>query len=337
MSKTRIEWTARWHGDELLPGYTFNTWWGCTKVSRACSNCYAERWARRMGHEVWGAGGPRRFFPPVHWDAPRQWNRKANRLGTRLAVFCSSMADVFEVHSNPEIREKMTRERHRLWRLIRETAWLDWLLLTKRPQVALEWSAAHGWPRNAWMGVTCETQALADDRIALALEVPAPTHFVSYEPAIEAVDFRPWLHSAGCPRREEATGACECSTLSGRRVGWLISGGESTADGAPSHPAWHRAAMEAAAGAPAAYFFKQHGRWAPVSDIPESVMSKVYTRRGCKVPELVMHPDGEVLTIRDDRAFSVRGAMQMLAVGKRASATLYGVAHRNYPGSPDVG
>ena len=34
-----IEWTH----------HTFNPWIGCTKVSAACDNCYAEAWNARFG------------------------------------------------------------------------------------------------------------------------------------------------------------------------------------------------------------------------------------------------------------------------------------------------
>lgn len=49
---SKIQWT-----DD-----TFNPWWGCEKVSPACAHCYAESWAKRTGHEVWGRGVPR-----IHW------------------------------------------------------------------------------------------------------------------------------------------------------------------------------------------------------------------------------------------------------------------------------
>jgi protein gp37 len=49
---TRIEWADA----------TFNPWWGCEKVSPACTNCYAERDAKRYGHKVWGKAAPRRFL-----------------------------------------------------------------------------------------------------------------------------------------------------------------------------------------------------------------------------------------------------------------------------------
>ncbi len=62
-----IEWTH----------HTFNPWWGCTKVSPACKNCYAESWAKRVGVNVWGSRTDRRFFSEKHWVEPFRWNREA--------------------------------------------------------------------------------------------------------------------------------------------------------------------------------------------------------------------------------------------------------------------
>jgi protein gp37 len=56
---------------------------------------------------------------------PLKWDRLAGTVGCRHRVFCASMADVFDNQVDPTIRD-------RLWRLIRRTQYLDWLLLTKR-------------------------------------------------------------------------------------------------------------------------------------------------------------------------------------------------------------
>ena len=47
MADTRIEWADR----------TWNPITGCTKISEACQNCYAERMAKRLA-----AGADRRTF-----------------------------------------------------------------------------------------------------------------------------------------------------------------------------------------------------------------------------------------------------------------------------------
>src|SRR5688572_13560706 len=116
-----IEWTH----------HTFNPWWGCTKVSPACDHCYAEAWARRVGAKVWGSRAGRRFFSDNHWREPIRWNTAAAEMKARQRVFCASMADVFEP------RPDLDGSRARLWELIRQTPWLDWLLLTKRPEHVL--------------------------------------------------------------------------------------------------------------------------------------------------------------------------------------------------------
>ena len=92
--KSAIEWTD----------HTFNPWWGCTKVSEACKHCYAEAFAKRTGHEIWGDAAPRRFFADKHWDEPKKWDRDAARDGVRRKVFCASMADVFE--DRPDLVER---------------------------------------------------------------------------------------------------------------------------------------------------------------------------------------------------------------------------------------
>jgi protein gp37 len=106
-----IEWTH----------HTFNPWWGCVKVSPACQNCYALEFARRLGHSIWGAAAPRRFFGENHWLEPLKWNARAKADGERKRVFCASMADVFEA------RTDLNSERAKLWKLIEATPWLDWL------------------------------------------------------------------------------------------------------------------------------------------------------------------------------------------------------------------
>ena len=83
---TKIEWTD----------HTFNPWWGCSRVSPACRFCYADRDARRDGHELWRRHGERRMLSERNWKRPLKWNRDAGRNGVPEKVFCASMADVFE-------------------------------------------------------------------------------------------------------------------------------------------------------------------------------------------------------------------------------------------------
>ena len=85
----------------------------------------------------------------------------------------------------------MRDARDRLWRMVEQTPHLDWLLLTKRPENIERFIPARwidNYPENAWLGVTAENQAMADERIPLLLQAPAKVRFVSVEPQLEEIN-----------------------------------------------------------------------------------------------------------------------------------------------------
>lgn len=248
---------------------TFNPWWGCTRVSRACKFCYADLWAEKRGKAgLWGQYAPRLFFGERHWNEPLAWNRAALRAGERRRVFCASMSDVFELlpPKHPQ-RGEMDEARERLWALIAETPWLDWLLLTKRPgQVQRLAPWGNDWPRNVQLGTSVEDDRWAQKRVPLILSVPAWRHFVSYEPAVGAVRWRPeWFRRVAggfLPELDFAVRPDGYTT----RIDWLIAGGESGSaeqEIEPIHPDWARAARDACERHGAAFFFKQWGNFLP--------------------------------------------------------------------------
>jgi protein gp37 len=232
---SKIEWTH----------HTFNPWWGCTRVSPACKNCYAEAWSRRLGLEIWGGRSPRRLFSDEHWRQPFRWNRDAEAAGSRRRVFCASMADLFEN------RRDLDAWRARVWELVSATPWLDWLLLTKRPEVVrklVPWTTV--WPDNVWLGTTAENQHWAAKRIPALLDLPAAIHFVSCEPLLGPLDLRPWLATVSTARA---------------RLNWVIVGGESGARARPMHPEWAIGLRDQCAEYAVPFHFKQWGQWSPAA------------------------------------------------------------------------
>lgn len=243
---TRIEWAD----------HTFNPWIGCTKVSPACDHCYAETLATARLGVAWGSHAERRRTAPSTWRQPLAWNRRAEREGRRFRVFCASLADVFDNQASEDWRVE-------LWRLIRATPHLDWLLLTKRPQnIAkmlpsdLDHGRGNGWQNgpwpNVWLGTTVENQAEAYRRIPHLLAVPATIRFLSCEPLLEAIDL-----SSIQARSEDGC------LFGGSRIDWVIAGGESGPKARPSHPDWFRSLRDQCQGAGVPFFFKQWGEWAP--------------------------------------------------------------------------
>src|SRR3954469_7385623 len=94
---SRIEWTD----------HTFNGWWGCTKVSPGCKNCYAEEWDARFGGDHFGVGKPRRTFGDRHWRELTLWNEAARRDGVVRKCFVNSMSDVMDAEVDDALRVQL--------------------------------------------------------------------------------------------------------------------------------------------------------------------------------------------------------------------------------------
>lgn len=213
--------------------HTFNVAWGCWKISPGCENCYADAWDARFGGDHWGRSSPRRLFGEKHWTEPLKWNRGAEAESRRHRVFCSSMTDVFLDD------EAVKGELPKLWALIRETPWLDWQLLTKRPERIAEslpsdWGS--GYP-NVWLGVSAESQKYADIRQPILCEIPAAIRWLSVEPMLESIDFE--------------------GDMGG--IDWVVCGGESGAKARPFEWAWAESLRDQCDDADVAFFMKQFG------------------------------------------------------------------------------
>ena len=97
------------------------------------------------------------------------------------------------------------------WDIIRACTNLDWLILTKRPELAhdrLPPGWGEGYP-NVWLGVTCG-HSESFYRMEHLRAIPAVVKFVSAEPLLERMDFRPYLSwldwiITGCERAAKGT------------------------------------------------------------------------------------------------------------------------------------
>lgn len=282
MPETTIEWTTTRASDgTLLPGFTFNPWTGCQKVSHACDNCYAEGWAKRSGLVKWGPGEDRRRTSENYWRQPLKWNQIAKRDGVRRKVFCASLADVFD-NAVPE------EWRHDLFDLIPQTPHLDWLVLTKRPQNALKMIPREVWLAlpHVWLGTTVENQEEADRRIPHLLAAPAAKRFLSCEPLLGPVHLNhPWLGwkcvvTGGRVGTEFTCGDCDpCIGAFGRQfVDWVIAGGESGPNARPMNPDWARSLRDQCVASGVPYFLKQWGAWCPVGQEQLGAMAPTFAK-----------------------------------------------------------
>lgn len=236
MGTTKIEWTDR----------TWNPITGCSPVSEGCAHCYAARMAKRLaGRCGYPHGWP--FCPGTahedHLDDPLKWKKPTR-------VFVCSMGDLF--HGAVKYGDIMA-----VWQVMAQCQRHTFMVLTKRPErmhmVISDFARFPGLSilPNVWLGVTAENQARADERIPILLQTPAAKRFVSYEPALGAVEWDGWLR--GWPRyvgddKWEQT----CPPID-----WLIAGAETGPKARPAELDWFRDARDQCADAGVPFFLKK--------------------------------------------------------------------------------
>jgi len=137
-----------------------------------------------------------------------------------------------------------------------------WKQISKGVAAPIVCTSLDWMPPQIHLGVSVEDESNAEKRIPALLRTPAAIRFVSYEPALGPVDFRPWLGIG--PARD-------------RGLDWIIAGGESGPNARPPNPDWFRAVRDACRSfgpdnGPVHFFFKQWGEWSP--DKPDNWIKK---------------------------------------------------------------
>lgn len=303
MNLTPIEWTTFSANPLKYRDASGEKVWGCVHHSPGCINCYSETLAKRYGR-----GGPfnvqtMRGLTPFLDDAELHQMLTAKVIkGVQVSgskCFVGDMTDIFGEWVPDELLD-------RLLAVFALRADVTWQVLTKRAErmhryfdtrvtrhiiaaaakdlprgKADGWqgkcdnSVCNGpWPLpNVWLGVSCEDQKRADERIPLLLQTPAAVRFVSAEPLLGPIDMKRWLKRGS---------QCECGIERGTRDGcqpsigmircnaglvrlsMVIAGGESGNGARPHEVAWSESLLKQCAAAGVAGFMKQMGSTALV-------------------------------------------------------------------------
>ena len=210
---SRIEWTEA----------TWNPVTGCTKVSPGCKNCYAERMSKRL--QAMGVRQYRRAFAlathrdmldlPLRWKKPRR-------------VFVNSMSDLFQERLPLAFIQDV-------FKVMEQASQHQFQVLTKRPELALQYADNLPWPENVWLGTSVETQ-LYVDRVRTLRRIPAHIRFLSVEPLLGPI-----------PR------------LPLRGIHWVIVGGESGPGARHMNERWVLQIRNRCVTQGVPFFFKQWG------------------------------------------------------------------------------
>lgn len=218
-----IEWTDA----------TWNPVTGCTKITRGCDNCYAERFSERWrgipGHPFSSGFDltlrPERLEQPLKWKRPRM-------------IFVNSMSDLFHKDVPKAFID-------RVFEAMEAADWHKFQVLTKRSSLMRRYLrdryGAERGPAHIWCGVSVE-DAKAASRITHLRQSPAGVRFLSIEPLIGAV-----------------------GKVNLEGIDWVIAGGESGPGARPIHLEWVREIRDQCQAQKVAFFFKQWGGIRPKS------------------------------------------------------------------------
>lgn len=220
---TAIEWTDA----------TWNPVSGCTKVSRGCDRCYAERFSERFrgvpGH-AFEQGFDLRLWPE-RLDQPVRWRRSRR-------VFVNSMSDLF--HKN--IPRDYVRQ---VFDAMEGADRHQYQVLTKRSSLLRAFVNCrytdHACPQHIWLGVSVEDRK-ALRRIDHLRTANASLRFLSVEPLLE-----------------------DLGDLDLTDIHWVIVGGESGPGFRALEPDWVRSVRDQCVEQGVPFFFKQWGGIRPKS------------------------------------------------------------------------
>lgn len=339
---SKIEWT----------GETWNPVVGCSLASPGCTNCYAMDFA---GKRLDGnPSSPHYAGTTTVVNGKRVWTGKVARAPEKKLLdplrrrkpttyFVNSMGDLFHEDVPDDWID-------RVFAVMALCPQHTFQVLTKRSarmrdyvsSVAAKWCIVDGrtpcvrideamdrlapdhwcdrelkeWPLpNVWLGVSCEDQRRAEERIPDLLLTPAAVRFVSAEPLLWPIDPKRWLPTMRQGRRPDGTtdlsphfymtrceycGWAGSSELCGGydddircaacnrsirgddlpKLDWIIVGGESGPNARPMHPDWARSIRDQCMAAGVPFFFKQWGEWLPVSIEPDESAAVYDATRG---------------------------------------------------------
>ena len=138
MAISKIEWTES----------TWNPVTGCTMISSGCKNCYAERMAKRlkMMRQPNYANG---FQVALHehvLEYPLRWKKPQT-------IFVNSMSDLFHEQVSDSFIFK-------IFDIMKQAYWHRFQILTKRSTRLIELALKLDCPKNVWIGVSVENEAV---------------------------------------------------------------------------------------------------------------------------------------------------------------------------------
>lgn len=153
----------------------WNPFTGCTKISPACKNCYAELMAEKLHR--WGtAGYENKFQFTVHNDRIE----KAEPLHRKKPTlyFINNMSDTFHEDVDEKTIDKIIN-------IATMAFWHNFYILTKRSTRMKEYFEGKDIPDNLWLGVTVEDKKHGLPRLQDLQAIKCKNKHICCEPLLE--------------------------------------------------------------------------------------------------------------------------------------------------------
>jgi protein gp37 len=233
---------------------------GCTKISAACQNCWAERMAKRMAGRC-GYDKDEPFKVTLHpdrLDQPLKWKKPRT-------VLVSFMGDLFH-------EDVPTTFIDQVLEIIASCPQHTFIALTKRPENLKQkiygitpdnpyrLLGGGDYLPNLWLGATAENQARADERIPVLLQIPAAVRFVSIEPMLSKVDLQNLKYDGdildALAGEYLSTDGSE-AYVPWNKLDWVICGSESGPRKRPAQTEWIRDLKDQCVAAAVPFYLKQ--------------------------------------------------------------------------------
>lgn len=163
----------------------WNLWHGCKKKSEGCQNCYIYRGDARRGQDA------SIIYKTDKFDYPVQRKKNGEYKTASGNTFYTCFSSDFLLPEADEWRKEA-------WDMIKERSDCYFFFLTKRPERLLhcvpeDWGDGYD---NVSIGVSCENQKRADERLPLLLSLPIKHKNIILAPMLETMDIESYLGPA---------------------------------------------------------------------------------------------------------------------------------------------
>lgn len=181
MNTTSIGWTDYSANPLKYRDADGKTRWACAKVSAGCTNCYSEALAKRWNRGAdYNAAEVAKLTPFLDEKELHAMRTSKSISGKR--VFVGDMTDVF----GEWVPDLMIAW---IWEVFSQRPDVTFQVLTKRAErMSKVWAKDVRPLPNVHLGVSCEDQQRADERIPFLTATPAAIRFISAEPLLGSID-----------------------------------------------------------------------------------------------------------------------------------------------------